>query len=164
MARRGRSGRAEELAAGLLGRVGHAALYPDLIDRLAPAREHADAVATRDDLVEVLVEREPAEALEDALADLVGGLDVECDARDRAERAEPDDQSVEVWVPSRHSHELAARGHDLEPRYRRREVSVAGARAVGRGRDRARDGDVRQRGEVVQGDAAGVERRGELAD
>jgi len=105
----------------------------------------------------VLVEREPPEALEDALADLVGGLDVECDARDRAERAAPDDQSVEVRVPSRQSHELAARGHDLEPRYRRREVSVRGARAVGRGRDRARDGDVRQRGEVVQGDAAGVE-------
>ena len=36
---------AEELVALLLGRVGDAALDPDLVDRLAPAGEDADAVA-----------------------------------------------------------------------------------------------------------------------
>ena len=85
----------------LLGRVGHAALDPHLVDRLAPAREDADAVAARGDLVEVLEQRVPREPLEDALAHLVRRLDVERDARDRAERAEADDHAVEVGVAAR---------------------------------------------------------------
>ena len=73
-----------------------AALDPHLVDGLAPAREDADAVAARRDLVEVLGQRLPGQALEDALAHLVGRLDVERHPRHHAERAEADDQAVEV--------------------------------------------------------------------
>ena len=94
--------RAEELVALLLGRVGDAALDPHLVDGLAPAREDADAVAAGGDLVEVLVQRVPAQPLEHALAHLVGGLDVEGDARHDAERSEADDDAVEVRLAARH--------------------------------------------------------------
>ena len=100
---------AEELLALLLGRVGDAALDPHLVDRLAPAGEDADAVAGGGDLVEVLVQRIPAEPLEHALAHLVGGLDVEGDARHDAQRAEADDEAVEVRLAARHGEDARRR-------------------------------------------------------
>ena len=91
-----RGDRAEELGALLLGRVGDTALDPHLVDGLAPAGEDADAVAAGRDGVEVLVQGVPAQPLEHALAHLVRGLHVEGDARDHAQRAEADDDAVEV--------------------------------------------------------------------
>ena len=125
--------------------------------RLAPAREDADAVAR--------AEHRPArashgQALEHALADLVGGLDVERHARHHAERAERDDHAVEVRIAAAGGDQLAARGHQLQRRDRGREV--AGPGAVGGGGDRARDRDVRQRAQVVQRQpvrASGARRR-----
>ena len=71
-------------------------LEPHLVHGRAPAREGADGVGAREDLVEVLEQRVPGQPLEDVLADLVGGLDVEGDPRDRPERAERDDVPLEV--------------------------------------------------------------------
>ena len=47
------------------------------------------------------------EALEDALADVVGGLDGERDAGHHAERSETDHQPCEVLVAARCGHDLA---------------------------------------------------------
>ena len=55
----------------------------------------------------MLEQRIPFESFEHTLAHLVGGLDVERDARDGADRAEPHDQPVEVGVAARESHDLA---------------------------------------------------------
>jgi hypothetical protein len=98
--------RAEQIGGDLLGRVRDTALHPHLIRGLAPAGTDADAVAAGGDLVEVLEQGVPGEALEHALSHLVGGLDVERDPRDRAQRAKRDHQAVEAAV-------APARGEDL---------------------------------------------------
>src|SRR5918998_249562 len=90
----GRRDRAEEVVPYVLGLVRDPALDPDLIHVLAPAGKDADAVAARGDLVEVLVEGFPSKALEDPLAHPVGGLHVQGDPGDRAQRAEPDHEAV----------------------------------------------------------------------
>ena len=59
----GGRGRPEQLVEELLGVAGDPALDPDLVDRLAPAGEHAHAVAGGGDLVEVLVQGVPCERL-----------------------------------------------------------------------------------------------------
>src|ERR687893_2948839 len=104
--------RAEEVVLYLLLR--HPALDPDLIYGLAPAGKDADAVAARGDLVEVLEEGLPAQALEDPLAHLVGGLDVEGDPGNRAERPEPDHEPVEVRLSPGDLQHLAVGRHELE--------------------------------------------------
>ena len=127
------------------GRIAGAALEPDLVDLPAPARERRDGVRAREDVV---AERVPGEPLEDVLAHLVGRLDVQLEAHDRAERAERDDVALEVLLTAADGDELAAGGHELQRGDGRGEVAVAVARAVRGGRDGARDRDVRQRGEV----------------
>ncbi len=158
MALDGRRARAEEL----LGRI-RAALDPHLVGDLAPAREHADAVAGAGDRVEVLEQLVPGQPLEHALGDLVGRLGVEHDPRHRAERAQPDDHAVEVLVAARGAYELALGGHELERGHGGGEVAVGVPGAVRRGGHRARHGDVRQRGQVVQRERLGLERLGQLA-
>ena len=98
--------RAEEVATDLLGCVGHPALHPHLVDRVAPAGEHAHAVA-RGRSRRTASAAALGEILEDALAHLVGGFDVQGDAGDRAQRAQPDDEAVEVGVASGGAEELA---------------------------------------------------------
>ena len=134
----GRGPRAVQVGGSVLGRVGHDALDPHLVGRLAPAGEDADAVAERGDRVEVGEEGVPREALEHALADLVGGLGVERHPGHRAERAEPDDHPVEVRVAAGGGDDLAVGGHHLERGDGGGEVAVAVARAVRRRGDRAR--------------------------
>ena len=48
------------------------------------------------DLVEVIEQRRPRQALEDTLADIEGRFDVEGDAGQHPEGAETDDEAVEV--------------------------------------------------------------------
>ncbi len=158
-----RRARAEEVVPHGLGRVGHAALDPHLVDRVTPARQHAHAVAGAGDRVEGLEQPVPRELLEHTLAHLVGGLDVEREAGDDAERAEADDETVEVRVAARGGDDLAARRDHLQGGDRRREVAVRVPRPVGGGRDRAGDRDVRERGKVVQRHPVGVEGGGQLA-
>ena len=110
----GGRGRAEQLVEERLGVAGDPALDPDLVDRLAPAGEHAHAVAGGGDLVEVLVQGVPCERLEHPLADLVGRLDVQGDAGDGTEGAEPDDQAVELVVAPGDGAELAGGGDQLQ--------------------------------------------------
>src|SRR5215216_6248361 len=110
-----RGGRAEQLPAYPLRLAGHAALQPHLVDGVAPAREDADAVAARSDLVEVLVQGVPDKSLEHPLADVVGRLDLEGEARDGAECAEPDYESLEVGVPALGRHDVAAGRHESSP-------------------------------------------------
>src|SRR4051794_5488581 len=77
----------EQIAPGAL-RPLEPALHPDLVDGLLPAGEHADAVAAGHDLVEVLAQRRPAQALEHALPYLEGRLHAERDPGDRPQAAE----------------------------------------------------------------------------
>ena len=149
---------------------------PNSSSRGEPARDltHTEAVSSQRvntltlspaarDLVEVLEQRVPRQALVDALGDLVGGLDVERDARDDSERAQADHETVEVRVAARRGEDLAVRGHQLEPGDRGGEVAGRVAGPVGGGGDRAGHGDVRQRGQVVQRDSLGVQGLGQLA-
>jgi hypothetical protein len=159
----GRGKRAEQAVLGRFRRLAHPALDPHLIGRRAPAREHAHAVAAPLDRVEVLEQCVPAESLEHALAHVVGGFDVEREARDRAQRAQADDEAVEVGIASTGRDDRAVRRDELQRGDRGREVPVSVARAVCGGRDGAADGDVRQRCEVVQRQAVAVQRPGELA-
>ena len=158
----GRDG-AEEVAAHGLRSLRHAALDPHLIRGLPPAGEHADAVAARCDLVEVLGQRVPAKALEARWRTAVGGLDVQRDPGDRAERAEADDEAVEAGVASVCREDLATRGDHLQRGNGRRQVSVRVARPVGGGGDGTGDGDVRQRAHVLERQALGGQRFGQRA-
>ena len=76
-----------------------ATLDPYGVSHTLPAREHADAVSARSDLVEVGKQRLPGNLLEDLLAHLVGRLELERDSRDGAERTEPDDGAVKPASP-----------------------------------------------------------------
>src|SRR3954470_2635930 len=154
---------AEEIAGNLLGILADAALDPDLIRRLRPAGEYADAVAAGGDLVEVLEQRIPAETLEDTLAHLVCGLDIERDARHRAERPQPDHEAVEVGVASRCPEDLAIGLDHLQSRNRRGKVAVGIARPVCAGSHGTRDGDVRQRGQVSERQALRCQSLGQRA-
>ena len=111
--------RAEEVTRNPVGFI-RPALDPYLLIRLAPAGEDADAVAAGGDLVEVVVERLPAEAFEHPLLHLVGGLHVQGDPGDCAEGAQSDHQTVEVGVASGCLDDLTAGRHDREARDRGR--------------------------------------------
>ena len=92
----------------------------------------------------------PAEPLEHALAHLVGGLDVERDPGDRADRAEADHEPVELGIATRRANQAAVRGDDLERGDGRRQVAVGVPRPVSRGRHGAGNRDVRQRRQVCE--------------
>src|SRR5215216_6813745 len=139
------SGRSEEVILYLLGLISDPALDPDLIDCLVPAGKDADAVAARDDLVEVLEEGLPAQAFKDPLPHLVGWLHVQGDPGDRTERAKPDHEAVEVWLASGRHDDLTSGRHELKARDRGREVAVRVARAVRRRRYGACNRDVGKR-------------------
>ena len=125
-------------------------LDPDLVDGLAPEREHTDAVAARGDGVEVLEQRLPAQPLEHPLADLERRLDVEHHPRHGGDRAESDDDPIEVRVAPPNAHQLTVGRDELERCDRRRKTSVAVARAVRRGGHRTGDRDVGQGRQVGQ--------------
>ena len=152
--RRGGGEGAEELARRLCGGVADPALEPHLVDAdVGPPGEEADAVGAARDRVDVLGQRLPAEPREDVLAHVVGRLDVEGHGGDDAEGAERHDAALEVGVAARHPADLAIGADDLECRDRRCERAVLDSRPVSARRDRARDGDVRERREVAEGPA-----------
>src|ERR687890_1108797 len=157
------SGRSEEVILYLLGLISDPALDPDLIDCLVPAGKDADAVAARDDLVEVLEKGLPAQAFEDPLPHLVGWLHVQGDPGDRTESAKPDHEAVEIGLASGDLDDLTAGRHKLEASDRGREIAVRLARAVRRRRHGARNRDVGKRSEVVQCHTFFVQRVYQLA-
>ena len=171
---------AEELGADVEGLAGvrfvrvNAGLDPDLGGAVVlPVGEEADAVCGGEDLDEVLAEDVEGEVFVDDLADLVGGLDAEAKAGDEAECAEVDDGAEEGvlvgWEAgvTGEGVELAGvragGGDDLDGGDGGGEIAIPDARPVGGGGGAAGDGDVRQRGEIVEGKALGVEPRGEVA-
>ena len=165
LGRRHRAG--ERLGAAwseLVGRIlAGAGLDPHLIGRLAPAREHADAVAGRRDRVEVLEQVLPAKALEHPLADRVGGLDVERDAGHRSDRAERDHEPVEIGIAAGGGHDVAVGCDQLKRGDGAREVAVAISRPVRCRRDRAGNRDVRKRRQVREAEPRVLELDRELA-
>ncbi len=101
----------------------------------------------------------------DHLSHLVAGLDVQGDVSDHAERSEAHDgaaKGLAIPSPGERVHS-AVRGHELNAADRRGEVAVAQAGAMGGGGDGTADADVRQGGEVRQGEARLVELQGEVA-
>ena len=157
----------EELGGEGVGDAGvEAALDPDLGDAVVlPVGEEADAVAAEEDLVEMFFELRHGEVFVDGLRDLEGGLDVEGDAGDDAEGSEMDDGAEELVAVfgAGEGVELAVGGDDLDGGDGGGEVAVVDAGAVGSGGGGSDDGDVGERGEVVDGVAAGVDVGGELA-
>ncbi len=129
--------------------------------RTLPVVEDADAVAEAQHGLELVEHRLPGEVPVDVLPHPVARLDVESDPHDDPERAEPDDQALEVRIAAAHRDELAAMIDVLERGDRPGEHPIADARAVGAGGDCARDRDVRQRAHVVQSPAVILEPAGE---
>ena len=146
-----------------LGPARQPILHPDLVNFVAPISEKADTGAARRDRVEVVEQCIPAQALEHALAHLVARFDVECQARDGSERAQSDDESLEIGVASRCPDNIAAGSDQLHTCDGCRQVAIDVAGAVRSGGDRARHRDVRKRGQVVQGHAFGIQRLGQPA-
>ena len=147
-----------------LRRGADARLDPHLVDVVAPAREHAHAVAGGEDRVEVLGQRVPREPLEHALAHLRSPAAASSVTRVTAPSApSPTTSPSKSGSPRRAATSSPLGRHELERGDRGREVAVAVAGPVRGRRDGAGDGDVGQRGEVVQRQAAGGERLGELA-
>ena len=137
------------------------ALDPDLLDRVAlPVGEQADAVAARHDLVEVRFERGQRQVAIHVLADVEGGLNVQRQPGDDAERAEADDRAGEgvAVLLAREGDEVAGGVDEFDRRDRRRQVAEGRPRSVRGGRAGAGDGDVRQGGDVVERVALLVER------
>ena len=109
------------------------------------------------------IQRIPCEPLEHPLAHLVGGLDVERDAREDTEGAKPDHQPIEVGVSARGGDQLAIGGNDLQAGDGHGKVAAGVARTVGSGCDGPRDRDVGQGRHVVQGEALVPQRAREIA-
>ena len=130
-----------------------------------PGGEEADAVAGAHDGVEVVLELVKGQVLVNDLGSGEGGNEVEGDRGHDAERAEVDDgvaKGVAVLGAGKLD-DVAVGGDDLEAGNLRRQVAVVDSRTVRRRGDGAGHRDVRQGGQVVQGEALGVEQRSELA-
>ena len=160
MAVDGRGG-AEQVAGGLLRVVGDPALDPYLVDRPGPAGEHADAVAGAGDLVEVLVQGVPGQALEDPLADLVGRLD------SRVRRVTAPSAPSPTTMPSKSGSPLRPGGArprrwPAPGRRPRWPGCRCRPRSRGGGGHRPRDRDVGQRCQVVQGQPLPPQHPGQL--
>lgn len=123
-----------------------------------PVGEETDAVATEEDLVEVMFELRDGEVFVDGLGDLEGGLDVEGDAGGDAEGSEIDDGAEKLFAVfgAREAADAAVGGDELDGGDGGGEVAVVAAGAVGGGGAGSDDGDVGERGEIVDGEAAGV--------
>ena len=131
---------------------------------MLPVGEDADAVAGGEDVVEVVFELGEGKVGVDGLRDLEGGFDVEGDVGHDAEQAEVDDSSIELVtvLGAREGLEGAVGVYELDGGDGGREIFVVDTGAVGSGSDGSRDGDVGQRGEVVQGEALGVDHWGHI--
>ena len=130
-----------------------------------PVGEEADAVAAEEYLVEVVLEVIEGEVFVDELRDLIGGLNVEGDGGEDAEGTEVDCGSGEDAGVLRAGDGVdgAVVCDDLHGGDGGGEVAVVAAGAVGGGGAGSDDGDVRERGKVVEGVAAGIDVGSELA-
>src|SRR6202041_1111654 len=101
----------------------------------------------------------------DGLRDLVGRLHVEGDASKNAERAEMNHSAGEFFriAGAREVDNVAAGVDEFDGRSRGSKIAVVEAGAVRRRCYGSGDGDVRERGEVVEGKAARIDNRGEVA-
>ncbi|GAA2878680.1 hypothetical protein GCM10020220_080620 [Nonomuraea rubra] len=106
-------------------------------------------------------ERVLAQSLADVLAQLEGGYEVERERGDDAECADRHHGAGEVGVAARERQQRAVGGDELDPRHGGGQAPHGVARAVRAGRDRAADGDVRQRGQVRQREPGPVQQRRE---
>src|SRR5256885_8698396 len=132
-------------------------LEPDFVDALIlPVGEETHAVGSGKNFVKVLFERVEGKIFVDGLRDLIGGLNVERNVCDDAERAETDYRSGENIgvIFSGEFHDVAGGVDDFERGDNGRKIPVFYAGAVRAGGDSASDGNVWQRGEIVQGETA----------
>ena len=151
----GRPG-AEEIAGAQRG-IGEA-LEPDMGDAVAiPVGEGADGVGGRGDGLEVVDIGRERQIDVEVLAHLEAGHDVDGDGCDDAECTETDHGAVEVGIAAPEGDGVARGGDELERGDGGGEVLVLVARAMGGGADRADDRDVRQRSEIGEGKAVGIE-------
>ena len=92
-------------------------------------------------------------------------LHIQRDLGDDAKGAEVDHRRLKRArvLAARDRQNVSAGRDDLEGRNRRREVTVVHTGAVRAGRAGAGDGDVRQRGQIVEREAVLIERRAQLA-
>ena len=149
--RLGRGRRAEPAGSSAGARVVGAPLHPDLVDDVpAPGGEQADAVAGGEDLVEVGGQPPDREVLVDGLRHVVRRLDRQRDGGDDAEGTQRDDRAGEPRVGAVQPQHRSGRGDQVEADHGGRQAAQGRAGAVGPGRHRAGDRDVRQRAEVVQ--------------
>ena len=133
--------------------AGALALHPDLVDAIAlPIGEQADAVSARCDSVIVICQLLPGQILIDALLDLKNGNDVERQLRDHPECAKADDHSAKplTMLLAGNDDHLAVGRHQFHRGDGGGEVAIGVTRTVGRRRAGARDGNMRQRRQVVQ--------------
>lgn len=143
-----------------------AAFDPDLGGLvILPVGEEAYAVAAEVDLFEVMFELGEGEVFVDDLRDLEGGLEVEGGLGDDAEAAEVDDLAEELIsiLGAGEGVECAVSSDEFESGDDGGEVAVVAAGAVGGGGAGSDDGDVRERGEVGDGEPTGVDDGSELA-
>src|SRR5260221_7299564 len=144
---------------GGLGRV-NSVLEPDFVDALVlPVGEKTDAVGSGENLVEVVFERVEGEVFVDGLGDLIGRLNDERNVCDDTEGAETDYRSGEnIGVGfARKYNDIAGGVDDFEGDDNGRKIAVSYAGAVRAGGDSASDGNVRERGEIVQRESFGFE-------
>jgi hypothetical protein len=147
----GRNGPETRCRRHVLGAVFQPGLDPPAAHHRAGPRGHqADAVSCRHDGVQIRQQGRPRQSLEGILAYREGRFEIERHPRDDAERTERHNRSVESGIAAMDRHYIAGRANDVERGDRGREIAEPVARAVGAGRDRAGDRDVRQRGHVMQ--------------
>ena len=129
------------------------ALHPDLIDSvMLPVGEQADAVGTGHDLFEVVLQARCWKILVDRLRHIEGRRKIEHHLGDNAKTAQRDDRAIKLFaiLVSGQYLQLSRSCDELPTTYRRRQIPVRVARAVGGGGTGASDGDVRKRRHVVQ--------------
>src|SRR5690606_3836907 len=97
------------------------------------------------------------------LRDGIGRYDVEGDVEHGSERAESHHGAREVVIPSAKPPDLTGCAEQRESAHGGGEGADSVAGAVRSGRDGAGDGDVRQRGQIVQGEPLRLERGRDVA-
>ncbi len=163
-----REPRPEQLLGRRLGTVRRiqARLQPQLVERRsAPVGEEADAVGRRDDLLEMVDDLRQREVFVHDLAHPECRLDLERHAADDAERTERDDRPMQgvAGCGAVDPFDLTIGPDDLHRRRGGRQVGVPDTRPVTGGRARARDRDMRQRGEIGQREPRRLEELAQLA-
>src|SRR3569833_2018169 len=128
-----------------------------------PVGEGADRIGGRGDRLEVVDVVGEWQIDVEVLLDLKGRDDIDGDGGDDTKGPEADHRAVEVGIATLQAYDIARGGDELKTGDSCGEVLVRVARTVRCGADGAGDRDVRQRGEVAEREAIGMEARRELA-